>query len=34
MRVEAINVLVRKVIQRADPGCVVWASGGDGGHAA
>src|SRR5262245_6060415 len=34
MRVEAINALVRKVIQKADPEGVVWASGGDGGHAA
>jgi class 3 adenylate cyclase len=33
-RVEAINALVRKVIHRAEPGSVVWASGGDGGHVA
>jgi class 3 adenylate cyclase len=34
MRVDAINALVRKVMQRAEPGSVVWASGGDGGHVA
>ena len=33
-RVAAINAIVRKVIQKSAPCCVVWASGGDGGHVA
>jgi class 3 adenylate cyclase len=33
-RVEAINSLVRDAIKRSNPGCVIWASGGDGGHVA
>ncbi len=33
-RLEAINALVRAAIQRSEPGSVVWASGGDGGHVA